>query len=311
MRTPLAGEELAIGASPFFCARESLDQASALTSHLASLSGMTIATYRRDLPNLGTTRANAPSATYLATVHLRELPSLGRWCDGSFQRQPVRHVGDLSCIDLRHRYVAEVTHPFHTFSVFVPQAAFDMLADEMGVPTITQLDPSGHAACQDGLMLNFARIMVPLLEQAEQHEKMLAEHMLEAIRLHLAVRYGGMSLPSPRQPASLAGWQMHKVKELMLDDLSADIGIEELARSCRLSASYFIRAFRGTVGVSPHRWRTYQRIEKSKGLLVQTDDPICAIALNCGFSGQSHFTRVFSAITYVSPGAYRRIHRSR
>lgn len=311
MGTPLASDELTSASRPYFCARESLDQVNALTSSAASLSGLTVGAYRRDQPNLGMTKPNTPSAAFAATVYLSELPCMNRWRDGSLQPEPIRCVGDLRCLDMRHEYVSDVAHPFYTFNVFVPQEAFDKLAEEMGTHTVTRLTPSGAEACHDGFMLDLARAMVPLLEQPAQLEKMLAEHILAAIRLHLAIRYGGMSIPFPRRHESLAGWQMHKVKELMLDDLAADIGVEELAQACGLSVGYFIRAFRGTVGISPHRWRTYQRIAKSKSLLVGSDDPICKIALDCGFSGQSHFSRVFSAVTYVSPGAYRRIHRNR
>ena len=311
MRAPSAGENLAIGASPFFCCHERLDQAGTLASSTASLGGLTVAAYRRDMPDLGITTANEASDTYVATVYLRDIPSTNRWCDGSFQPEPHRRIGDLRCLDMRHAYVADVIHPFHIFNVFVPQAAFDMLASEMSVRSITQLMPARPEACQDALMHGFAQSMLLLFEQPEQLERMLTEHLFTAMRLHLAVRYGGMAMPSLRHRASLASWQVHKVKELMLDDLASDIGIEELAQACGLSAGYFIRAFRGTIGVSPHRWRTYQRIEKSKDLLKATDDPICDVALACGFSGQSHFTRVFSTVTYVSPGAYRRIHRSR
>jgi len=311
MCIPLADERLASASSPFFCAREDLDQANTFASNTVSLGGLTAATYRRDLPDLGVTKANAPSPTFVASVHLRDFPALNRWCDGSFQRQPMRHAGDVSCIDMRHEYVADVIHPFHTFNVFVPQAAFDTLAEDMGVPTITRLILPHPRGCQDDLMLGFARMMMPLLERQEQLERMLAEHIFAAIRLHLAIRYGGMSMPSLRHHASLAGWQMHKVKERMLDDLAADISIEELAAMCGLSVGHFIKAFRGTVGISPHRWRTYQRIDKSKSLLKGTNSPICDIATVCGFSGQSHFTRVFSAVARVSPAAYRRLHRSR
>ena len=311
MRASLACEGPLGGSRPFFCGRAELDQAAAVTSSAMSLGGMTVAAYRRDRPNLGLTIANVPSAAFAATVYLRELPPMNRWCDGAFQPEPTRHIGELRCLDMRHAYVADVIHPFHTLNIYVPQGAFDTLAKEMGVQTIDGLVPTGAEASLDVLMYDLARAIVPLLDQPKQLERMLAEHVLSAMRLHLAVCYGGLTLPTQRQTASLAGWQMHKVKELMLDDLSADVGIEELAQACGLSAGHFIRAFRGTVGVSPHRWRTYQRIEKSKTLLTGTDTPISAIAMYCGFSGQSHFTRVFSAVTSFSPGAYRRIRRCR
>jgi AraC family transcriptional regulator len=52
-----------------------------------------------------------------------------------------------------------------------------------------------------------------------------------------------------------------------------------------------------------------QRIEKSKLEMLRTEAPLSAIALACGFADQSHFTRVFTKRTGISPGIWRRMHK--
>jgi AraC-like DNA-binding protein len=44
--------------------------------------------------------------------------------------------------------------------------------------------------------------------------------------------------------------------------------------------------------------------------LEQTDDSVSSIALHCGFTDQSHLTRVFGAIVGSSPAAWRRQRKS-
>ena len=44
----------------------------------------------------------------------------------------------------------------------------------------------------------------------------------------------------------------------------------------------------------------------SRGLYALRDLSLAEIALSAGFANQSHFTRVFSAVVGVSPGAWRR-----
>jgi AraC family transcriptional regulator len=93
---------------------------------------------------------------------------------------------------------------------------------------------------------------------------------------------------------------------LVLNDLTADIPVAELANRCGLSRSHFARAFKASMGVPPHRWLMRHRIERCQELLASSNESIAEIALHCGFADQSHLTRVFHAVTGLSPAAWRR-----
>ena len=73
------------------------------------------------------------------------------------------------------------------------------------------------------------------------------------------------------------------------------------ASVCGLSARHFARAFRQSTGLSPHRWLMQLRIERARELLAARDFSLTEIALACGFADQSHFRRVFTATTGMSP----------
>jgi AraC family transcriptional regulator len=60
------------------------------------------------------------------------------------------------------------------------------------------------------------------------------------------------------------------------------------------------------VGKPPHQWLMDQRIDHGKQLLLNSTSSVMEIALLCGFSDQSHFTRVFSSKVGASPGRWRR-----
>jgi two-component system, response regulator YesN len=48
-----------------------------------------------------------------------------------------------------------------------------------------------------------------------------------------------------------------------------------------------------------------KRIEKSKSLLISTQESITDISEKCGFTDLNYFSRVFSKIEGVSPKKYR------
>jgi transcriptional regulator GlxA family with amidase domain len=104
----------------------------------------------------------------------------------------------------------------------------------------------------------------------------------------------------------LAPWQVELALGLLLNDLCADQSVEQVAAHCGLSRSYFEKAFKLSLGAPPHRWLVRQRIQRAADMLEQTSDSIGLIALICGFSDQSHLTRVFHALAGSSPAAWRR-----
>ena len=104
----------------------------------------------------------------------------------------------------------------------------------------------------------------------------------------------------------LTARQERRSKQLLSEHLAGDLPQAAVARECGLSPSQFGKAFRKTVGVPPHQWVIQQRIALAKTLLRDAQMPLVEVALACGFSDQSHFTRFFSAAVGISPGAWRR-----
>jgi AraC-like DNA-binding protein len=104
----------------------------------------------------------------------------------------------------------------------------------------------------------------------------------------------------------LAPWQVRRAAEMIRENLGGNIHLCDLARECRLSVSHFARAFRKSFGMSACRFLLERRIDHSKALLVTTDLPISDIAIRCGYSDQTAFTRAFGRIVGDSPGRWRR-----
>jgi AraC family transcriptional regulator len=104
----------------------------------------------------------------------------------------------------------------------------------------------------------------------------------------------------------LAPWQVKKVTQYIEARISHAIPLDELAQQVRLSTSYFSTAFKTTFGIPPHSYIVSCRVDHAKRRMLDSEAPLCEIALDCGLADQSHLSRVFRRVTGTTPSAWRR-----
>jgi transcriptional regulator GlxA family with amidase domain len=107
----------------------------------------------------------------------------------------------------------------------------------------------------------------------------------------------------------LAPGALRRVMEYIDSHLCEDLALETLAAHAGLSTYHFARAFKQSVGMPPHRYLLQQRVKRGQELLVQTEQPLTAIAQSLGFADQSHFSRSFHWLVGLAPSEFRRSHR--
>jgi AraC family transcriptional regulator len=102
-----------------------------------------------------------------------------------------------------------------------------------------------------------------------------------------------------------AAWQSQRLAAHVDANLACKIVIKELAASLDISVGHFCRAFKCTFGMPARIWIRQRRIEFAQGLMLTTRDSLSEIALSCGMSDQSHFTRSFRRIVGEAPSSWR------
>jgi AraC-like DNA-binding protein len=102
-----------------------------------------------------------------------------------------------------------------------------------------------------------------------------------------------------------------RIQEYLRANLRRNVALTELVQLTELSKAYLIRSFRRAVGIPPYEWLLQLRIEEARQRL-QNGDRICDVAIELGFSDQSHFHRRFKRLTGITPSLYAEGHyRSR
>ena len=92
----------------------------------------------------------------------------------------------------------------------------------------------------------------------------------------------------------------------MQEHLQENISRDDVARVACLSPTHFSRVVKQTFGQSFTDLLARMRVDRAREMLVLTEKSLIRIGLDCGFSDQSYFTKVFQKYTGRTPGDYRR-----
>ena len=216
------------------------------------------------------------------------------------------HAGVIQLHDLRRDPTVELRDPFRVLHFYLPRAALNAVAAEVGGATIDALELEPGQCAEDATARHLLLSLLPALERPAEASALFVDHVAAALCGHIAQTYGGIQRPRNPPRGGLAPWQESRAKELMESDLSGEFPLSRLALECVLAVRHFTRAFRQSVGMPPHRYLLKRRIEHARELLRNPTLSLLEVALACGFSDQSHFTRLFRASMGMSPGAWRR-----
>lgn len=288
-----------------------LEQAPTLvcdSSHGFSLAATEIGV---DGARTGLTEPIVSDDAYMVGLQLRSQVCHEVWLrSGLMHSSPIQ--GGSSCLyDLSEGPVLHFDKSMHAIFFYVPRSSFTELDECFRYAPARGLSIRQGQVINDAFIRNIGQSLVPYFGHAGHANELVVDYLLLALRGYLALTYGGVSSASKARRCGLAPWQLRIAKELMREHLADGISLKQVSAACRMSPSAFVRAFKKSLGSTPHQWLLSRRIEHAEDLLSDGNRSLVDVALTVGFADQSHFTRVFTRRVGVSPGAYRRAHCAR
>lgn len=85
-----------------------------------------------------------------------------------------------------------------------------------------------------------------------------------------------------------------------------ELTVDEVAGFCKLNRNYFSRKFKEVVGCTPQEFLIRQRLTNAGELMRLTNLPIKAIAAQCGYPNQLHFSQAFKKYYGLPPREWRK-----
>lgn len=283
--------------------------APALVSGVLKKTEIAVTFLQQETPTFELSEPQPYQDAILLSMGFQDFPDYRLWEDGRPVRTAPIQAPHITMYDLRAAPYIYVNNPLVGLHFHLPRHAFDSLADDSGVPRIGELGYPKGAGVDDPVIHNLGQAILPAFRRPEQASRLFVDYVTLAVCTHVAHTYGGLRAAGPLR-GGLAPWQERLATDLLAAQLDGEISHAEIARECGLSPAHFARAFRVTTGAPPHRWLLARRIDKAKALLRETGEPLAEIAALCGFADQSHFTRTFTRVVGVPPGAWRRSVRS-
>ena len=261
---------------------------------------------RRDVPFDAMTNLLPREDAYMIVIQIRGKNARELWLDGRPIKTEPLHAGGVVFHDLRQSPQFFFHDPLDSVNYFLRRKTLDIIAEDAGAPRISDLQFIPGVGVMDHVVAELTRLLLPVFDTPDRVSLLFADYVSLALGSHVAQAYGGMKSVVALRQGGLAAWQERRAKELISANLEGNLSTGDLARECSLSAGHFARAFRRSTGLSPHQWLVWCRVEKAHGLLRDGGLSLAEIARACGFADQSHFTRVYTRLRGISPGAWRR-----
>ncbi|MCC8935666.1 helix-turn-helix transcriptional regulator [Bradyrhizobium sp. Arg68] len=167
-------------------------------------------------------------------------------------------------------------------------------------------DASRDAVAMAGAVAKLLRSGLKVLETDRKSAVEIFARACAILEVAAAAEEACDSTSLPTVAGGLTARQIHRVKTYVDDNLGGNVSVTELADIVDLGPSHFRRAFKKSLGVSPHAFVVEHRVRRAQQLMLGTDHPLSEIALQVGFADQAHLTTRFHRVVGKTPGAWRR-----
>jgi AraC-like DNA-binding protein len=127
----------------------------------------------------------------------------------------------------------------------------------------------------------------------------LEEALLTAVGRALEVRRA-------RQSRSIAAPHLEVARDRLADEVRSAPTLDELAALAGKSRYALVRQFRHCYGLPPMAWLMQLRLQRARERIAGGWS-LAEAALGCGFSDQSHLTRMFTRQFGYTPGSWRMV----
>jgi AraC-like DNA-binding protein len=213
------------------------------------------------------------------------------------------HWGHQPCVEDTEIYWVHFIHPLPTLTIDSKQIAGSTIIKK---GTDFDIAPSEqHMFLPKMIHTELSEFIPTLQSMVALHQKssLMGALPLNSLLAHLLTLLQNTLIE--RSAPSRSSQHSKKIEIYLKEHLLQSHNSQLIEAELRLNFDYLARCLKKHTGMSPMQYIQYQRIEKAKTLLLQSDDTVPYIAEQVGIMDYNYFIRLFRKQTGLTPGAYR------
>jgi len=173
------------------------------------------------------------------------------------------------------------------------------------------LEPSLMLDCLGGASLPFVReavvrdeafcatLLSALGPLQQELDELFVDDFLAQL-MHGLARHAGQ----PAKPMARTAWRAATLaRDSLTENAMRPVRYGELAAVTGLDRYALSRHFRAAFSTSPHRFLVMRRLQRARRMIT-AGEPLAQIAVEAGFTDQSHFNRQFKKAFGMTPGRW-------
>jgi AraC-like DNA-binding protein len=219
--------------------------------------------------------------------------------EGKSANHYITRPGSLSFVPAGFRRLIDVSGPIGSLTISLPKGMLGQLDDRQGNHVS---EPFGNY--ENAELANLVRMLAQEISTPGFASDLIVDGLLCAINGLMIRRSTGAS-PDVSDRIHISPARLAKVMEHIEHCATRRVTLAELADIANLSVYHFSRVFKLQTGMTPYQAVTVKRMELSRRLLESGEKTIAEVAIECGFSGQAHFTTAFRKHIGLTPSLYR------
>ena len=183
----------------------------------------------------------------------------------------------------------------------------ELIAQAQDLPSTEKIELIPQHGLRDPLIQQLVITLLRELQRGESNNNLYIESLFNTLCLHLSKNYSASSITIDYGKDGLPDYLLRRLDEYIQGNLAANITLADMAQVIGLSTSHLTRLFKQTQGMSLYQYVIRCRITHAKQLLKHKHLTIAEIAIQVGFTDQSHFTHHFKRQVGITPKAFRQL----
>jgi len=220
------------------------------------------------------------------------------------QRRGINVRGDIEIIPAFTPSVWEVMEKDTFLTLSVSSALLGMVAQELDLDP-RRIEIRNRFQVRDLQLESIGWALKEEMESGYPCGPLYHDSLAVAVATRLLRCHSSVSREPKKTGCRLSERKFRQVLSYVEDNLGQDISLREAAGVAGLSVSHFKTLFRESAGLPLHQYVIRRRVERAKRLLSEDNLPISQIALETGFSHQSHLAHHMRRVLGVPPRALR------